>query len=220
MYQSLENCILFKGIASQQISHLMNSVVYGLREYRKGDFVVFSGDPCISLKIVVAGKVKAEMSDISGKVLKIEEIGVSGSLAHGFLFGDKNFYPVDVIAIQDTKIVTIHKEAVLLLMKKEEKVLINFLNSVSNKAHFLSERMKFLSMKSIAEKVGHYLLGIAKVKGMEFDLPSKQQDLAESFGVTRPSLARTIGELRARGIAEISGKHVRIIDLEALKLFS
>ena len=39
-----------------------------------------------------------------------------------------------------------------------------------------------------------------------------QNELSDFFGVARPSLARTIGDLEKEGFIEAKGKNIRIID--------
>ncbi|MCL2435657.1 MAG: helix-turn-helix domain-containing protein [Lentimicrobiaceae bacterium] len=44
-----------------------------------------------------------------------------------------------------------------------------------------------------------------------------QTTLAEYFGVTRPSLSRSIAEMVGEGIISIKGKHGRVLDLGKLR---
>ena len=43
-----------------------------------------------------------------------------------------------------------------------------------------------------------------------------QNDLADYFGVARPSVSRAIGELEQEGFIEANGKNIRILDKEGL----
>jgi CRP-like cAMP-binding protein len=44
----------------------------------------------------------------------------------------------------------------------------------------------------------------------------KQSDLAEFFGVARPSVARALGEMEDDGLIEAGGKIIRILDKKRL----
>lgn len=43
-----------------------------------------------------------------------------------------------------------------------------------------------------------------------------QEQLAEYFGVTRPSLARALGEMKDGGLIEIKRKEIKILDRNSL----
>jgi CRP-like cAMP-binding protein len=48
------------------------------------------------------------------------------------------------------------------------------------------------------------------------NLGMTQGDLAEFFGVARPSIARTLGELEDAGYIIARGKHIEILNRKAL----
>lgn len=170
-----------------------------------------------NLCIVVEGVVKGEMVDFTGKILKIEEIQASQPLAHAVMFGNINRFPVDVVALTDCKILFISRADVLRLMQSNEIFLTNFLKAVSNRAHFLTNKLWFLSFKTIKEKVAHYLLSIAKSETRTtIILPKSHQELAEFFGVTRPSLARVFAEMQDEGILTVNRREITIIDRQKL----
>jgi CRP-like cAMP-binding protein len=45
-----------------------------------------------------------------------------------------------------------------------------------------------------------------------------QNDLADFFGVARPSVARALGELEEEGLIEAKGKNIKILDKKQLGL--
>ena len=62
--------------------------------------------------------------------------------------------------------------------------------------NFLSQKLHFLSFKTIKGKVAHFFLTQAGEKFHSIELKNTQQQLADLFGVTRPSLARVFGEMQ------------------------
>lgn len=95
-------------------------------------------------------------------------------------------------------------------------ILVNFLDMVSNRSQFLSEKIKFLNFKTIKEKLANYILQKAGKDGMLVTLDMTQNDLADFFGVARPSVARALGDLQEEGFIEAKGKNIKIIDKEGL----
>jgi CRP/FNR family transcriptional regulator, dissimilatory nitrate respiration regulator len=104
----------------------------------------------------------------------------------------------------------------LRLLQLNTNLLRNYLNSISSRAQFLSQKLHFLSFKTIKEKVAHFLLKEAGERFHSFELKNTQQQLADLFGVTRPSLARVLGEMQTEGLIKIEKKTVTLLDKEKL----
>ena len=156
------------------------------------------------------------MVDYAGRVIKIEDIPAPGALASAFIFGSKNRFPVNVLATSDTEILAIGKPDFLKLLMNNDKILVNFLDMISNRSQFLSEKIKFLNFKTIKEKLAHYILQKAGKDRSSVKLSLTQNDLADFFGVTRPSVARAIGDLEEDGLIQAKGKNIKILDKKRL----
>jgi len=220
MYSHLRYCNLFSGLEEAEIENLVSSVVYQLKRYGKDDIIALSGDRIISQLLVVEGSVKGEMIDFTGRTIKIEDIESPRLLAPAFMFGNSNSFPVNIVANNDVVILSIRKEEFLKLLTLSTRVLHNYLDIISNRAQFLSGKMKFLSFQTIKGKIANYLLGIStKVGSKELRLQKSQEELAELFGVTRPSLARAIRELDRDGVISAKGRDITILLPEELSSF-
>ncbi len=207
---------VFMGISAERISEIMQQVHYQVKSFQKNELVVHAGDECNRLFIVLAGSVKGEMADYTGKTIKIEDIEAPRPLAAAFLFGKNNRFPVTVIANEQVSLLSISKPEFLKLLQQDSRILTNYLNSISSRAQFLSQRIKFLSFKTIRQKIAHYLLDLAGDRLAVVELPLSQAQLAEFFGVTRPSLARAMGELDHEGYIEVQRRSVRILDKQKM----
>ncbi len=218
MMDILASSPLFIGHKMEDLPALIAMTDYQLKRFKSGEVVANEGELCRSLLIVITGKVKGEMIDFSGRVLKIEDIAPPRPLATAFLFGKKNRFPVTITATEITEILVFPKASVLLLMQNSEVFLTNFLNAVCNRAQFISDKLRFLSFKSLKSKVGNYLLELQKdqQKGLEIELRHTHAELADLFGVARPSLSRTLRDLHRQGVIQADGKQVRILEKEAL----
>ncbi len=212
----LEKSPLFRGLTINEIASEFSEIHYQVKKYSKGQMVVSAGDIVDRLLVVLTGSVKGEMVDFSGKTIKIEDIEPPKPLAVAFLFGKSNTFPVNIIANEDSELLVIPKESVLKLFQENKNILLNFLNSISNRSQFLSQKIKFLNFQTIKGKIANYLLQIAQGKELVV-LDKSQNELAELFGVTRPSVGRGIRDLHNDGVIEASGKSIKIIDFNGLK---
>lgn len=207
---------VFLGLTPEDIRSLFNQIHYQVKTYGKNEVITSAGDLCDRLLIVQQGSVKAEMNDYSGKTIKIEDLGVPQPLATAFLFGKQNRFPVTVSANTEVEMVSIPKIEFVKLLQLNSRILNNYLNTISTRAQFLSQKLKFLSFKTIKQKIAHYLLEKAGDKLHTVEVPQSQEQLAEMFGVTRPSLARTLGEMVQEGLIETQRRSIKILNKEQM----
>jgi CRP-like cAMP-binding protein len=166
--------------------------------------------------LIIAGAVKGEMVDYTGRIIKIEDIPAPNALASAFLFGNRNQFPVNVVAISDTILMVIEKNNFLKLLRIDGRILTNFLNMISNRSQFLSEKIKFLNFKTIRGKLAQFILQRTTPERFSFRLEMTQADLADYFGVARPSLARALKELEDERMIEALGKVISVTDRKKL----
>lgn len=215
-YSSLSSAPLFKGLTPLEIAQLLSAVPHHVKRYKTGSMIFQSGEPVNSLMIVVIGVVKGEMVDYTGRAIKIEDIPAPGALASAFIFGNRNKCPVNVIAITDTELLNIDKPEFLKLLMNNDRILVNFLDMISNRSQFLSEKIKFLNFKTIKGKLAQFILQRAGEERSIIKMDMSQNELAEFFGVARPSVARAIGEMEEKGFVEAKGKIIKILDKKGL----
>jgi CRP-like cAMP-binding protein len=207
---------LFSGLNLAEISKVLAETPNKTRKFRAGSMVAQSGEPVTELLIVMDGVVKGEMVDYAGRVIKIEDVPAPGALASAFIFGINNRFPVNVIAVSDSEILVIDKRDFLKLLMVNDSILVNFLNMISNRSQFLSEKIRFLNFKTIRGKLAQYILNLKVVGQDQVKLDRTQNDLADFFGVARPSIARALGELETQGIIKADGKLISITDYKRL----
>jgi CRP/FNR family transcriptional regulator, dissimilatory nitrate respiration regulator len=207
---------IFRGISPEELAGLFSQVHYQVKTYQKNDLVVIGGEICDRLLIIQQGSVKAEMTDYSGKTIKIEDLSAPWPLATAFLFGKENRFPVTVSATSDAQLVSIPKPEFVKLLQMDALILNNYLNTISTRAQFLSQKLKFLSFKTIKQKVAHYLLEKAGDRLQTVEIQQSQGQLAEMFGVTRPSLARTLGEMCQEGLIKTDRRFIKILDKDRM----
>jgi len=207
---------LFRGITGEKLQKLFNKVDFKQIIKNKGEVLVTMGDFCADLMILVQGSVKAEMIDVTGKTIKIEDISAPKPFAAAFLFANQNRIPVNVTALELTEVFILDKKNVLMVMQKEALFLTNYLSMVCNKAQFLTGKLEFLSFKTIREKLANYLLSNMEPGTNRVVLSKSQEELADYFGVARQSLLRLLKEFQSNGLIHFKRRNIDIIDKDGL----
>ncbi len=208
---------LFTGLNPAETDSLLNDKSR-VKQYPAGEIIAIQGDQYKNLLLIEQGTVKGEMTNPSGERIIIEEISAPRSIAPAFLYASDNTLPVDVITLTPTIIISIPRENFTTILQSNSQVLTNFMRSMSDRSKFLSERVQLLGFGSIKSKLANYLLKqIKRTNQSKFDLPHTHQELADMFGVTRPSLSRAIGQLAENGTISVQKKHISILNLNQLK---
>lgn len=217
MIPALVNNPLFRGITPERLSADLEEISFHTRSYKKGEILAQQGAVCNRLVILTKGSVRGEMIDYSGRLIKVEDIAAPRAIAPLFLFGEENRYPVEVTANESTEVIELPKSSVLSLFRKNEQFLENYMNLSANYARTLSDKLFFMSFKTIRQKLASYLLRLHKQQQQaHITLDRSQQELSDYFGVSRPSLARELAHMQEDGLLIADRKHITILQKEEL----
>lgn len=216
LFEILAQSPVFRGLSAKELESLLLDISYKIRTYSKGDIIAMREDRLEFLMILIKGSVKGEMLDVSGKTIKIEDIMAPYPIASAFIFGQRNQFPVDVTANDEVEIFCLPKSAMLKLLQKNTLFLTNFLNSISNRSQFLAQKVMLLNFKTIKGKLANYILKLAAPDKKQVTLPKSQQEMANFFGITRPSLARSLKEMEQQGMILNNRREITIIDRSKL----
>ena len=215
--EDLASCPICSRIQIDDTEQFLLDLKCSIKSYAKNELIVRQGDICDSLYMLTLGSVKTEMITENGNILGIEIIKAPRPLAPAFLFSDNNHFPVDVTALEEVEIMKIPKDEILRLMMTNPDFMKQFLTHNSNRTQFLTNRLQLLSIKTIKGKIAHFLLESMTDEGKTFSINRNQTELAEFFGVARPSLARSLSEMIQDGIIRIDKKQFTILDSKSLR---
>ena len=88
----------------------------------------------------------------------------------------------------------IHREAFFKFMMAHPEVLRGFLEALSDRSHFLSNKVRSFAVKSLRDRVLDYIRQHGAITNVA--------EAAEMLGVARPSLSRLIADLQDEGLVE------------------
>lgn len=208
---------LFKNISLKDINHLFTKDLYKIKNYKKNSVIYFQNEKCTSFDIILKGTILVQGIDSKGNVLTISDFTVGDVLGENLLFSHKNHYPMTVLTKTDAVILHIKKDLILKLCQVDINFLNNFLNSICDKTLILTDKIKSLSMKTIRQCITDFLIYESySQNSRRVKLELTKKELAEKFGIHRPSLSRELNKMRRDGIIKYDAHSITIIDLEAL----
>lgn len=214
---NLSDCPVCSKIVIDDEEAFLDDLKCTVKAYQKNELIIRQGDVCDALYMLTLGSVKTEMITENGSILGIEIIKAPRPLAPAFVFSDNNRFPVDVTALEEVEIMRIPKPEIMRLMVTNPDFMSSFMTHNANRTQFLTNRLQLLSIKTIKGKLAHFLLESSPGEGKAFEINRNQTELADFFGVARPSLARSISEMVQDGIISINKKEYTILDNKGLR---
>lgn len=214
---------LCNSLTDKNREEIMSHPLTRVRTFKKGESIVYQGDRCNHLHLLIEGEVKGEMTTDSGDQLIIEIIKAPGPLAPAFLFAENNTFPVTAIAMEMSRLISIPKELVVKLLQENLHFLREYISYNSDKTQFLSNKLQLLSIKTIKGKLAHYLLEQLSLCHSispainTFLLEKNRTQLAQFFGVSRPALARIFSEIQQEGAIEAKRNEITILNRNLLE---
>ena len=204
---------LFHGLSEEEAGEVIRTIHHQVKTLTKNEILAFEGDALDQMTIILKGSVVGDMMDFEGNILRVEKIKAPNTIATAFIFGESAKLPVTITATENTHLLLIQKEDLLELFHDNKLILNNFLNIISERTQFLRKKIKLLGLNSIKAKIAFYLLEMVKKSGANnLTLPHTQKELAEMFGVARPSIGRAFRELHSNNCIEAKGKKIEIIN--------
>lgn len=201
---------IFKNFSKAELMKIFGNVRYSIKKFSKGSLIYTSGEKVEKLMILIEGEVITEMVDFNGKILEVERMKSPDILASALLFSKDNFLPVDVLAVKDVAILYIEKEDLIRLFQSNNVLLLSFLEDIGEKFQFVTAKLRVNSFHTIREKITMYLLNLynQQNKSNELTIPLTLEELANLFGVTRPSLSRAFSQMQKEGLFVKNGDKI------------
>ena len=195
-------------------SNFWGSLAHETKMYKKGEFIVYQDDPISHLYVLNRGKAKAEMVSDCGLLLDVEIWTGPMPLFSGYLFGEHNRFPVAVMAMEECEVYLILKKTVIHLLTTNEYFLNCYMAYNADRTRALTERIQYLSFKTIKGKLAYYIL--KHIVSNHYVAELNQTELADYFGVSRPSLARCFTEIIDEGAITRGGD---LLNLDLLRSY-
>jgi len=220
--EQLTECRLFAGINSEELNQMLQCLNPAVSSYQKNESLTVAGEKSTGVGVVLEGHAIVTKENAAGNR------GILAPLYAGDIFGEmvafsgQKGWPATIIAQQDCQVIFLAPEKIVgncpRQCQSHRLLITNMLSIVSEKALLLNRKVEYLTIKSLREKIAAYLLEQSKKAGTAtFMLPFNRHELADFLNVTRPSLSREMGRMKAEGLIDFHGTSVKITAVEALK---
>lgn len=211
----LSGCSLFAGLTQAQLEALLREWKPVCRRYRRGETLLLAGYETHELGIVLEGRLEAGKQTADGTPLMLTHMGPGGIFAD-ILAGSRGAKsPVTVTAAADAAVLLLPYRALLrpgaALDAPHAAVLQNLIAAMAEKYFALDRRVELLMLRSVREKVLHYLRTEARpAPDGAVRLPFTRAAWAAYLGCERSALCRELSRMRRDGLLEVRGRALRL----------
>jgi|GEM_PF-88061 len=209
---------LFNQFSPNDISTLFIKDYYKIKDYERDSIIYLQNEVCNTIDIVLGGSVHIQKIDENGGILTIATYTTGDIMGANLAFSKANQYPMTVISNTQSTVLHINKKLILNLCQNDRNFLIKFLETLSSKALILTNKIKFISMKTIRDKIIEFLTYEYHLQNSPvIKLQVSKKELAERFGIQRPSLFRELRKMKEDGLIDYDSRSITIVDMELLK---
>ncbi|MGE5412067.1 MAG: Crp/Fnr family transcriptional regulator [Clostridiales bacterium] len=216
----LLNVPIFADLDAETLEKISN---VGKRKfYEKESVILMEEDSGSAFFVIISGKVKVSRTSNDGREVILTILSESdffGEMA--ILDGLKR--SASVTAIEDSELFIIQRNDFTNLLRSHPEVSISLLQELTSRLRAADMKIKSLSLKDAEGKVAAVILQIADEIGkirqgiVEIERLPLQQDLANMAGTSRETISRTIHSFARKGLLELDGSKLRILNYEKFK---
>lgn len=212
----LSKVALFNNIEKEKIPTMLECLKCRKKSYRKGTYICYEGDDADFIGIILSGNIQIIQEDIDGRRNITATFGAGNMFAEAFVCAGMQYLPVSIFAHTDCEILFIDKNQILNQQDGacnfHAKLTQNLLRIVAKRNIMLSQKLRYLSHKTTAEKLMAYLNDQAKLNNStEFTIPFDRQALADYLGVDRSAMSAEISKLKKSGVIDTNKSYFRIL---------
>lgn len=217
LYASLQKCPLFRNMTRDEIAASLSGFAHRMVSYGKQEIYALPGEPCRYADIVVGGTLVCRMMSLSGRQVEVSRLREGDMVAPAFLFASNGAMPVSVMTDDRVTVLRMTKDTFAGMLDNDSRLRMNFICMLSDIDAFLTAKMRFLSLMTVREKVAWLLKERAREqKSRQITLYRSRQEIADSFGIQKYSLIRTLSDLEKEGVISIQGRDIKIMKWEEL----
>ncbi|MHB1688562.1 MAG: Crp/Fnr family transcriptional regulator [Ignavibacteriaceae bacterium] len=192
------------------------------KTFTKDSVVLFEHETGSALFVIIQGKVKVSRVSDDGKEVILTILGESDFFGEMAIL-DGLTRSANVTAMEDAELFIIQRSEFLNLLQIHPEIAIALLQELTQRLRSADMKIKSLSLKDAEGKVATVILQLAddigKIKQgtVEIEKLPFQHDLANMAGTSRETISRTLHSFAKKGMVELDGSKLKIINYEKFK---
>lgn len=185
--------------------------------YQKNETIYCNGNQSNHLFLIKSGLVKTYKIDESGKELNL------GYYTDEQYFGFTSFskavpHSLNSKAIKETKLYKISREEIGAIINNNNHVIYDYIDILASNLIESNEKLLLLAYGSVRKKTAITLLNLLKKYPVlsSNEISISRIDLANSIGIAKETLTRTLHDFKEEKLIEISSKSIKVLNKNQL----
>ena len=209
----LQSVSLFWDLIEKELGYISEKMV--LRHYEAGQMILLEASEGEQCFFVTEGSVKITRLSKEGREV------ILAILNDGDFFGEMSLLDgesrsANVIALDDTKVLTLNRNDFLLVIKEYPQIAIQLLKEMALRLRKSDRQIASLSLSDAEKRIALCILRIAEEQGViqkgHVSIPKAplQQDIANMSGTSRETVSRALKLLEKEGFIQRNGRELLI----------
>ncbi len=223
---SCENCWLnsFATFKNYSLQHMVEKFLDRKTiEYKKGEYLVKSGDCLTGVYCIKKGSVKISQKGTRKKEFILWIAGAGDTVGLNSFIND-DVFSFSASAREPVSTCFLPAPGLKILLNKEPQVFVQLMKKVCDKLDFVEQRIASISRKNIREQCAEILVFAAKQISSESSSETcinyTVTDLASLVGTTRDYMYKILLEFTDKKILSIQNTKIVVNDPEALAIIA
>ena len=211
---------IFSQLSDDKLGQISN--LSTRQKFNKDSVILFEHETGSTFFIVIRGKVKLSRVSEDGNEVILTTLSESDFFGEMSLL-DGSSRSVNVTALEDSELLIIRRKEFINLLRSDPDISIALLIGLTQKLRAANMKVKSLSLKDAEGKVAIVILQLADDIGkirqgaVEIERLPFQHDLANMAGTSRETISRTLHTFAKKGLVELDGSRLRILNYEKFK---
>lgn len=181
------------------------------RTFPKNAVIINEGDRGDSLFVILAGRVKAYVSDDDGREMILNHYGPGDYVGEMSLDGHPR--SASVMTLEPTTCSVVTRDALREAIKANPDVAMSLISILIDRARIATDNVKNLALMDVYGRVAQLLLKLSKEQpDGKLIVPEKmtQQDIADRVGASRDMISRIFKDLTIGGYVTVVDRVITI----------
>ncbi|HEX9913131.1 MAG TPA: Crp/Fnr family transcriptional regulator [candidate division Zixibacteria bacterium] len=191
------------------------------KEFKKGGYLFWEGEPATCLYVIKTGRVKILKHSAEGKEIVLEVVTPGEICGGGAIFSETQY--ASARAEEKSKVYSLSRNDLLLLIRTQKDLALEVIIFLGKRLLQTHEMMIGLISGKVEKRIAALLLGLSEKhgtpvrEGIKINLKLTRQDMADFVGTTVETAIRVIGRFKKMGILSSGSKEIILKNREKLK---
>jgi CRP-like cAMP-binding protein len=217
IFQTLRKAPIFRDVDDETLDGLAPNCT--LRKLTEGELLFYQDDPGEAVFIVRSGSIAIFLGSADGRELVINEMHPGDCFGEIALFTNSS-RSTSALAREISELVVIPSKPFLDVVEGGPELMRRILKMTAQRLRVSSERESALAFLDASARIARVLLQIVETEDDPGSIKITQEELAQRVGLTRQTVASTLGKWRRDGWVDTGRGEIQIIKRGVLEHFA